>query len=284
MGERRGRTRHGAPAGLITPDAMTVRRLTGAIAAEVSGVDLTQPLSEPTFAAVREAFLEHCVLVFRDQFLEAEAQRRFAHLWGEPVVLPYLSAHAVPGYTEILRVTNMGKEKALTEHWHTDSSFLPRPPSMTILAAQEIPLAGGDTMWANQYLAYERLSAGMRRLLQGLRGRFVGSLPKATGREEVASLHPLARTHPETGRTALYLGRPGEAVSNLEDMTEDESRPLLASLLEHATQPDLIYRHVWRPGDVVMWDNRCTLHYAVHDYGEEPRLLHRVTIEGDEPK
>jgi taurine dioxygenase len=191
-----------------------------------------------------------------------------------------LASHAYPGDGDVLKVTNVGKGKVSTERWHCDSIFLPNPPAITMLAAQELPPAGGDTMWANQYLAYERLSAGMQRLLGGLRGRFVGNEPDAgTGeRREVFAWHDLVRTHPETARKCLLVGFPGDSLAALEDMTPEESRPLLDYLYAHASQPDLIYRHHWRPGDVVMWDNRCTLHYAVHDYGDATRTLARVTL------
>jgi taurine dioxygenase len=118
-----------------------------------------------------------------------------------------------------------------------------------------------------------------------LRLKFCGSQPGASGeREEVFSYHPVVRTHPETGRKALYLGHPGDSVTSFEDMTDEESLPLLRYLFALASQPDFVYRHQWHPGDVVMWDNRCVLHYAVHDYGDAPRVLNRITIEGDEPR
>src|SRR5919197_2446443 len=163
---------------------MDVRPLTGSIAAEVSDVDLRSELRGQLADDLRRTFLQHCVLVFPEQFLPADAQRRFARVWGVPMVVPYLSAHAVDGYPEILRVTNLGKENAITEQWHTDSSFLQCPPAITILAAQELPATGGDTMWANQYAAYESLSEGMKRVLDGLRLKLCGSAPGPSGARE----------------------------------------------------------------------------------------------------
>ena len=261
-----------------TPELMP---LSGSIGLEVSGVDLSDQLADVTFRALHDALLASCgVLVFRDEFLTPDSQHRFAGYWGRPIVHPHLAPHSYTGYPDVLRVTNSGKQRALTENWHADSIFRPDPPAVTILAAQELPAAGGDTMWANQYLACERLSPGLRRLVGQLRGKFVGRWPSPeTGEtEQVFTLHPLVRTHPETGRPALLVGHPGDSLVALEDMTEAESRPLLDYLYEHAHSPDLIYLHHWRPGDVVMWDNRCTLHYAVHDYGEATRNLSRVTV------
>jgi taurine dioxygenase len=255
--------------------------LSGCIGTEVTGADIGQPLDDATYELLHRALLDsNGVLVFRGQFLSPEGQHSFAERWGTPVVTPHLAPHSYPGCPAVLRVTNVGKENAVTENWHTDSIFLDHPPDLTILAAQEIPAAGGDTMWANLYAAYDRLSPAMQRLLAPLQGQFLGSQPDPdTGESrQVIGLHPIVRTHPETGRQALLIGRPGESVIGFEGMTQEESRPLLDFLYRHGTQPDLIYRHHWSPGDVVMWDNRCTAHYAVHDYGQTPRTLSRVTV------
>jgi taurine dioxygenase len=262
-------------------ESLEFHPLSGSIGVEVLGAELGKPPRSGERDVLRQALLDgDGVLVFPNQFLTPKAQHEFALMWGEPVVTPHLASHAYPDHLDVLRVTNMGKERAVTEQWHCDSIFLEAPPSITILAAQDLPAAGGDTMWANQYLAYDRLSTGMQRLLDGLQGVFVGDVPDPdTGkRAEVRTLHPIIRVHPETGRKALLAGHPGDSLVCFEDMTDAESRPLLDFLYDHATQPDLIYRHKWRPGDVVMWDNRCTMHYAVHDYGDAERSLSRVTI------
>jgi taurine dioxygenase len=270
----------------LTTGSLRLRPLSGSIGTEVDGVRLSDGVDPATFSRLHDAFLESCgVLVFRNQFLTPEVQHAFATKWGSPVVMPHLARHAYSGYIDVLKVTNLGKGKAGTENWHCDSIFLADPPAITILAAQELPAAGGDTMWANQYLAYERLSSGMQSLLADLKGRFIGSgRSPVTGESiEVVTSHPIVRTHPETQRKSLLVGHPGDSLVAIEDLTAEESRPMLDFLYTHATQPDLVYRHHWQAGDVVMWDNRCTLHCAVHDYGDGTRTLSRVTLRVEPP-
>ena len=263
---------------------VTITPLTGSIGGLVQGVDLQKPLDDATFQKLNQAFLQHCVLVFRDQHLKEKAQLEFARRFGEPVVTPMLKS--LDGYPEIVQITNPSKGGAITENWHYDASFAEAPPKITILSAITIP-HGGDTMWCNQYVAYERLSDVYKRLLAGLRAEFVGAriarFMKVDPKDiPPAKLHPIVRTHPETGRKALYVGHE-ETVTHVEGMTEEESRPLLDFLYESSFTPDNIYRHMWQAGDVVMWDNRCTMHYAVHDYGTTDRVLNRVTLKGSVP-
>jgi taurine dioxygenase len=259
-----------------------VTALTGSIGAAISGLRLTD-INDDQFAAIRRAFHENCMLIFRDQFLSVDEHVAFTARWGEfgfNKMSPQLD-----GYPMVLPLSNRGKSKAVTENWHYDSTFMAEPPAITTLSARDIPV-GGDTMWSNQYLAYETLSPGLKAMLAGVRAEFTGTrLAKLYGLDQVPhSLHPVARTHPETGRVALYIGKPGDTVPRFENMTPTESEPLLRFLYEHSAQPDRIYRHQWRNGDLVMWDNRCTMHYAVHDYGNETRDLHRITIAGDRPR
>lgn len=265
---------------------IAIKRLTGAIGAEVRGVNLNQPLDETTFATIHQAFLDHCMLVFRGQFLEPEAQTVFTHRWGEVLRAPYLKQLEMPDHPEVIEGVNRGKAYAFTtEQWHSDLSFMPTPPAHAILAAQVIPETGGDTMFANQYVAYETLSEGMKRLLRELRAWHGGAkLAAYSGIENTAppQSHPIVRTHPETGRKGLYVNR--LYTYCIEGLTEDESQGLLDFLFEHICRPDFTYRHQWAPGDVIMWDNRCTVHYAVRDYGEAPRVMHRTTIAGDVPR
>jgi taurine dioxygenase len=257
---------------------MRVRQLSPALGAEVIDVDLGGPIDGSTMAALTAAFHEHCVLVFRGQHLDPVRQEAFTAMWGTPLVVPYLQPHQVPGSPPVLRVTNMGKANTLTENWHYDSAYFDVPPPIAILAAQEIPATGGDTMWANQYLAYEALSPAMQDLIGGLRAAFTGTMPDDDGvRHEVVTFHPVVRTHRATGRRALGTGRI-ESVPYFEGMTHEESRGLLEFLYEHAARPEFVYRHRWDDGDVVMWDNRCLLHYAIHDYGDATRLMHRTTV------
>jgi taurine dioxygenase len=201
------------------------------------------------------------MLVFRGQSLHAAAQAIFTRHWGEVLRIPYLKQLEIADHEEVTAQPNVGKAKLslVTEQWHSDSSFLPVPPAHAILAAHVLPEAGGDTMFANQYLAYETLSEGMQCLLKGLRALHRGArLAGILGIEDSApsQSHPIVRTHPETGRKALYVNR--LYTYCVERMTEAESRGLLEFLFEHCSRPDFTYRHQWRPGDVVMWDNRCT--------------------------
>jgi taurine dioxygenase len=264
---------------------LKITPLTGTIGASVEGIDLNSPLTESQFAQLHEAFLKHCVLIYRGQFLKPSSQHAFAQLWGKPVQEnPLLKG--IDGFAEIVQVTKIPKETASTEAWHYDSPYTPVPPKISILSAVTVPQGGGDTMWCNQYVAYERLSPAMKKMIEGLRVEFVGlrlgrmmgvaadKLPRA--------VHPLVRTHPETSRKALYVGH-RETAQNIEGMTPEESRPLLDYLYQHSTNPDNFYRHMWQAGDVVMWDNRCTMHYAVHDYGEQERVLNRITMAGEVP-
>ena len=267
---------------------LELRPLGGVFGAEVVGVDLAE-LDDTTFAAIHDAFVEHAVLVFRGQKLEPEQQIAFGARFGELHVHPIVPH--LEGYPPILCIPNLGKQRAITENWHSDVTFEARPPMASALYALEIPEAGGDTMFANQHLAYERLSPGMQRLLEGLEAVHSGGrLASATrGREQgeawqqlQGQRHPVVRIHPETGRKALFVNP--AFVVGLVDMTREESEPLLAFLYERATRPDVTMRHAWRRGDLVIWDNRSVQHYAIHDYGDATRTMHRVTVIGDEPR
>lgn len=244
----------------LANNGVRVTPLTGSIGAEVNGVSLPQ-LSDEEFESIHEAFLTHCMLVFPGQGLSIDEHVEFASRWGEPGTSPFVKY--LDGYPCVLPLTNRGKAGTVTENWHHDSTFLPEPPAATILVARNVP-TGGDTMWSNQYLAYETLSDGMKTWLEGIRAEFTGSrLSKLAGSDRPIprSFHPVVRTHPET-----------------------ESQPVLKFLYEHSTRPDRIYRHRWSNGDVVMWDNRCTMHYAVHDFGDDAvRDLHRISIKGTVP-
>ena len=262
---------------------LQIRRLTGSIGASIEGVDLNLPLDAAAFATLKRAFLDHCTLVFRGQHITPANQVAFAKCWGEPVVTAMLKP--LDGCPEVVQITKIPKATASTEAWHYDAPFTPVPPKISILSAVTVP-HGGDTMWCNQYLAYERLSATMRRLLDDLHVRFRGMrLARMLGVDEKdvpCAVHPLVRTHPETGRKALYIAHK-DNLQEIEGMTREESEPLLDFLYRHSTAPDNLYRHMWQVGDVVMWDNRCTMHYAVHDYGDEERVLNRVTLKGEVP-
>jgi taurine dioxygenase len=270
-----------------------LHRLAGSLGAAVEGLDLAQDISAETMQALRQAFLEHLVLVFPGQgHLTPDQHVAFARRWGELVIMP---GGQLRGQPELIEIASRGGKTpgagpaaeahetarlARTDIWHTDQSFEPQPAVGSLLLAREIPTVGGDTMFANQYAAFENLSPGMQRLLRDLRAihygegyyRLMGLDPAQAPRTP----HPVALVHPQTGRTALYVNRIW--TRHFEDMSVAESRPLLDNLYSHAVEPCFTFRHRWVPGDLLMWDNRCTQHYAVFDYGTETRVMHRATL------
>jgi taurine dioxygenase len=269
-------------------------RLTGALGAEVSGVDLSQELDAASAEAVRGAFHEHIVLVFRHQSVAPAVQVAFTELFGPAVPHPLKSRPGLAEFPQVMVLENRpGRPGARNDFWHSDISHEERPPAASILHALEIPVGRGDTQFCNMYAAYESLSPGMRRLLEGLRALHSGEATARRNREADTDAlpidsvpppvsHPVVRTHPETGRKALFVNP--FFTLRFDGMSDAESAPLLAYLYDHATRPENIYRHRWAPGDVLMWDNRCAMHYAVKDYDEHsPRYLHRTIAAGDRP-
>lgn len=249
---------------------MKVRPLTGSVGAEVTGQQLADP-DGVTFEKVKQALWEHQVLVFRQQTMTIEQHvnlgRQFGPLHSHP------KFPGVDGHPEVLPIQNFGKDKSITEVWHSDVSCDELPPSISILRAIELPPYGGDTMWANQYAALEKLSPAMRAMLAPL---------KAVHKNfAVEAVHPVLRTHPETGRQALYVNH--GFTSHFEGMTQGESKPLIDYLVGVGSSLDITMRHSWQPGDVVLWDNRCVMHFAIHDYGEARREMQRVTVRGERP-
>jgi taurine dioxygenase len=266
----------------MTNMTISIKPLTPAIGSTICGVDLSK-LDDDTFAEIQATLFERCMLVIPDQQDDDATLLSFAERWGDIMFTPMLTS--LNGYPGILQVRNRGKSGTPTEYWHSDSPYLKHPPAISILAARELPASGGDTMWCNQYLAYEALSDGMKALLEGRRVKYSGAkMAKRTGHEGDIpfTLHPAVRTHPKTGRKALFIGN-AELTPCFEDMTEKESRPLLDYLYRQSPNPDRTYRHSWKLGDVVLWDNQCAMHYAVHDYGEAARFMHRITIAGERP-
>ena len=266
----------------MTNKAISIKSLTPAIGSTVRGVDLSK-LGDDTFVEIRGALFERCMLVIPGQQDDDAALLSFAERWGDIMITPMLTY--LERYPGILRVRNRGKSGTPTEYWHSDSPYLEHPPAISILAARELPASGGDTMWCDQYLAYETLSDGMKALLDGRRVKYSGAkMAKRTGHQGdiPSNFHLAVRTHPETGRKALFIGN-AELTPCFEDMTEEESHPLLNYLYRQSPNPDRTYRHSWKPGDVVLWDNRCAMHYAVHDYGEAARFMHQITIMGERP-
>ena len=253
--------------------ALEIRRLAGALGAEVRGIDLGEPLTDAGYAAIRAALLEHLVLFFPDQHLTPEQHRDFASRWGEMEIHPYLEK--VDGYPEIVVLRG-----AVADMWHTDVTFSERPPVMSILNMVQAAPVGGDTMWSNQYAAYEALSAPMRELLDGLTAVHTA---RTYGQPEHRAEHPAVRVHPETGRRCLYVN--GQFTERFPQLSRDESDALLNFLVGFMSQPRFTVRRAWETGTVAMWDNRCTQHFVVNDIDEDAeRVINRVTILGDLPE
>ncbi len=274
-------------------------RISGALGAEISGVNLGQPIDDAVLAEIRAALLENLVIFFRDQDMTPGLLLAFARRWGEIHRHPFIVG--MPDYPDVLELVKRPTDKRnFGGDWHTDQMFAPEPALGTMLWARQVPDAGGDTMFSNQYLAYDALSDGMKRMLGGVRGVCVGDKKKGGASRlshnaatiasmttieppkglQTTSPHPLVRTHPETGRKSLYIGG---HVHWLEDMTEEESKPLIQYLHQHSTQPAFTCRFRWQQGSLAFWDNRCTQHFAINDYPAETRIMHRVTIRGDRP-
>ncbi len=278
---------------------LEVEKIAGSLGAEVSGVDLAQELPDEVIAEIRQALLDNLVIFFRDQALTPARQLAFARRWGEIHLHPYMQG--MDDYPEILEIVKTPQDKKnFGGSWHSDQMFTAKPAMGTMLYGKVIPSAGGDTMWTNQYLAYESLSEGMRRMLDPLKAVSKGDnfsshdgktrkeyyadkismKVKDPGSTQTVTTHPLIRTHPETGRRALFIGG---HVHRFEDMTEQESKPLIDFLMQHSTRPEFTCRFRWKSGSVAFWDNRCTQHFAINDYPAETRIMHRVTICGDTP-
>ncbi len=274
---------------------LEVHPVAGALGAEITGVDLGRELSSETVAAIRRAWLEHLVIFVRDQPLPPARFLAFARCFGEPIEYPFVKG--LPDYPEIIPVLKLESEKVnFGGVWHSDTTYLDVPPMASMLVAREVPPAGGDTLFANMYLAYETLSDGMQRLLAPLRA--VASSSKADAsrtredrlkdsartdaREEYVATHPVVRVHPETGRRALYVNVAHTV--RFEGMTVEESAPILGYLFEHLTRPELTCRFRWQPGSLAFWDNRCAQHNAINDYHGHRRSMHRITLAGDKPK
>lgn len=254
--------------------APTTTPLAGLIGAEVD-VDL-RTIDDDAFEAVRRAFLEYVVLVFPHQRLSPDEQLAYARRFGDLYRFPH--APGMEGYDLILPVNlPSGVRRG---RWHSDATFDEHPPAISILSARELPSRGGETVFANQYASYETLSKGMKELLAGMEAVHDAS---SHDRPEEWTTHPVLCTHPETGRTALFVN--SEFTRRFAHMTAEESEGLLNYLTTHAHRPEFCYVHRWRPGDVVMWDNRAAQHYPVLNRPDgEARRMWRVTVAGDRPR
>ena len=274
---------------------LDIKPIAGALGAEIAGIDLASELDAGTVAAIRRAFLDHLVIFFRDQELPPDRFLAFARRLGDPVEYPLVKG--IEGYPEIIRVAKLENETVnFGGIWHSDTTYLETPPMGTMLVAREVPPVGGDTLFANMYLAYEALSDGMKRLLDGLKGVStsvkadatktredrIKSDPTTQSRHEFLAEHPVVRAHPETGRKALYVNVAHTV--RFAGMTEAESAPILGYLFQHQVRPEFTCRFAWRVGSLAFWDNRATQHNPVNDYHGYRRVMHRITLAGDRPR
>jgi taurine dioxygenase len=277
--------------------ALQLRKLSYALGAEVCGVDVAQPMSEQAFGEIYRTFLEHGVLLFRGQDITREQHIDFSRRFGDLDRHDALPRDRHPQYPELLMVTNEPKpdgspsdSKYTGRQWHSDMSFTLEPALGSLLRCFKVPEVGGDTLFANMYRAYDALSDGMKKLIADLHGIHLSGtraiantdtgLPRADEQRRINPpvAQPVVRVHPETGRRALYIG---EKVKRFDGMTEEESRPLIEYLVRHATKPEFVYRHQWRPNDILVWDNRCMMHQALGDFDEtQLRHLERTTVLG----
>jgi taurine dioxygenase len=274
---------------------MKIRKIAGALGAEIAGVDLGA-IDVGMAAEIRQALLDHQVIFLRNQQLSPAQFLEFASHMGEPVEYPFVNG--LEGYPHIIEVKKLEHELSnFGGIWHSDTTYLEEPPMGSMLLAREVPPYGGDTLFANQYLAYERLSDTMKGLLDGLVG--ISSSAKADvsktredrirtdGRsseppKDYIAEHPVVRTHPETGRKCLYINVAHTA--GIKGMTQEESAPLLAFLFAHQVKPEFTCRFSWEPGSLAFWDNRCAQHNPVNDYHGFRRVMHRITLRGDKPR
>ena len=279
---------------------IAIEPVSGNLGAIIKGVDLAT-LDEETFTEIHQAWLKYSVIFFRKQKLRPLQQIDFAKRFGEIHFHPYM--RGLDDHPEILEIIKEpGDEYTFGAVWHTDQMFNPEPAKATMLYAHEVPTSGGDTQFSNQYLAYETLSEPMKGVLENLKTFNVGDgfrrgVGKVNRKDRYASnpkmqakireprnvptesVHPLVRTHPETGRKSLYIG---SHTQNLFGFNESEADTLIDFLRDHSTRPEFTCRFRWEVGSLALWDNRCVQHQALADYNER-RRMHRITIAGDAP-
>jgi taurine dioxygenase len=274
-----------------------LRKLSYALGAEVLDVDVARPMSEQQFGEIYRAFLDNNILLFRNQSISRGQHIEFSRRFGELDRHEALPRDRHKTYSELLMVTNEPKAdgspsdtKYTGRQWHSDMSFTTAPSLGSLLRCYACPDVGGDTLFANMYLAYEALSDGMKKLIGGLHGIHLSGTRKLANddsgvvrAEEQKRINPpvaqpVVRVHPETGRKALYIG---EKVKRFDGWTEEESQPVIEFLVRHATRPEFLYRHQWRKNDILAWDNRCVMHQALGDFDEtQLRHMERTTVLG----
>jgi taurine dioxygenase len=273
----------------------------GPLGAEVVGLDLSLPLAADDFARLHRAHLDYHVLVFRNQAITPAEQVAFSRRFG-PLQIHVLRQFQLPTQPEVLIVSNIrenGQPIGLGDaghFWHSDLSYKETPSLGSMLHAQELPQDGGDTLFANQHTAYEALPDDLKRAVEGAQAehsylaRYADLQKKNPWRPNLTQaqidevkpvVHPVVRTHPETGRRALFVSE--HFTTRIVGLPDDESRALLAALFDHGSRPEHIYRHQWQPQDMVFWDNRSLMHLAAGCPDDQRRKLYRTTIEGDVP-
>jgi taurine dioxygenase len=270
-----------------------VRPLTPAIGAEIIGVDLSQPLSDATAGKILDTWHRHLVILFRDQHLSEDDQVRFGERFGPPAVSH--TRRFTTTNPAVMLISNIRENGELIGalpdgemHFHTDQCHQERPAMASMLYSLEVPSTGGNTLFANAYLAYETLPAAIKQKIEGRKALNAYDYDNASMKRGTkvrdgipSSWHPIARTHPATGRKALYVNRLMTVA--IEGLPADEASALLETLFAHQEQRQFIYEHVWRPHDLLMWDNRCTLHARTDFSAAERRLMRRLTILGEKP-
>ena len=261
---------------------MKIKRISP-LGAEINNIDLSENLSSESYKLIKKAFLENLVLIFKDQNLSPEDLLSVTKIWGQPELHPVFKG--LDEYPEIIKIENYGEEFHANAHWHSDVTFEEKPPDATILYALKMPNKGGNTLFANQYLAYESLEKSIKEKLSSSlainSNKSVILLAGADVSLVKSVKHPVFRTHPETNKKALYVTQ--AFVEKIDELPVDESEELLGLLYSHCSKKEFIYEHKWHNGDLVVWDNRCVQHYAVHDHGNKTRTLHRITVNGSKP-
>jgi len=284
--------------GVLQPrdyNRIKVEPISGALGAEITGVDM-RDLDDELVAELRQAWMDHLVIFFRDQDLTPQQHVEYGRAFGEVEIHPFTDN--LEGQPEVIVLESSPEKFVAAESWHSDVTFRECPPMGSVLLGRVIPPYGGDTAWANMYLAYERLPDDLKEQIEGLNA--IHSYAKVFGKQgralrgtsDVAldsaeeqyppQHHPIIRTHPETGKKSLFINR--NFVTGIEGMTQDESRELRHRLYEQVNRLEITCRFRWQAGSVAQWDNRCTQHYAVPDYGGFRRRMERVTMIGDRPR
>ena len=277
----------------LRPPALALRPLSAALGAEIIGIDLRQEIGDDVFAQIRDAWYQNLVILLRDQKLSEEEQVRFAAKFGAPAQIH--TKQFVRNHPAVMLVSNVREDGksigALPDgemHFHTDQCHQERPAKASMLYALEVPSMGGNTLFANGYRAYETLPPEIKRRIEGRKAVNAYDYDTAATKRGTrlapsvpSYAHPVVRTHPATGRKALYVNR--LMTVRIEGLPVQESDELLAILFDHQERREFIYEHVWRPGDLLIWDNRCTLHARTDFSPNERRLMRRVTILGEKP-